>query len=205
MNKPEQIKNRYNRVARYYDWMERPMETAKFSKWRRELTSQVTGNTLEIGVGTGKNIPYYPEEVKLTAIDFSKNMLKKAKSKYQDVNPNISFKEMDAQNMIFDDNTFDTVVTSCVFCSVPDPVKGLQEIRRVLKPGGQLLMLEHVRSKQKILGQLMDWLNFLPLNIWGANINRQTVDNLKKAGFTKIEVSNLWGDIVKLIKVRNIK
>lgn len=132
-------------------------------------------------------------------------MLKKAKSKYQNVKRNIIFIEMDAQNMIFDDNTFDTVVTSCVFCSVPDPVKGLQEIRSVLKPGGQLLMLEHVRSKQKVLGRLMDWFNFLPLNIWGANINRQTVDNLKKAGFTKIEVINLWRDIVKLIKVRNIK
>ncbi|TVZ28655.1 ubiquinone/menaquinone biosynthesis C-methylase UbiE [Gillisia sp. Hel_I_86] len=205
MTKPDQIKNRYNRVARCYDWMESPMETAKFSKWRRELTRQVTGNTLEVGIGTGKNIPYYPEEVKLTAIDFSKNMLKRAKLKYQDDPRKISFIEMDAQDMIFEDNTFDTVVTSCVFCSVPDPVKGLQEIRRVLKPGGQLLMLEHVRSKQKFLGRLMDWFNFVPLNIWGANINRQTIDNLKKAGFTKMEVNNLWRDIVKLIKVRNIK
>lgn len=205
MTNSNQIKNRYNRVARCYDLMEKPMEKGKFSKWRRELTREVTGNTLEVGIGTGKNIPYYPEDVKLTGIDFSKNMLKKAKSKYRDDPRNIRFIEMDAQDMIFDDNTFDTVVTSCVFCSVPDPIKGLQEIRRVLKPGGQLLMLEHVRSKQKVIGRLMDWFNFIPLNIWGANINRQTIDNLKKAGFTRIEVKDLWKGIVKLIKVRNIK
>ena len=141
---------------------------------------------LEIGVGTGKPIPYYPKDINLTVIDFSENMLENAKAKYGDDPRHITFPEMDVQDMGFGDNTFDTVVMSCVFCSVPDPMKGLMEIRRVLKPGGRLRMLEHVRSSGRITGKLMDWLNSIPLNIWGANINRRTVDNLKKAGFPEI-------------------
>ena len=197
----EKIKRRYNRVAQIYDWLDKPMESAMFSKWRESLVGNVSGKTLEVGVGTGKNIPYYPEDVDLTAIDFSPDMLEQAREKFKEDPRNITFLEMDVEDMRFDDDIFDFVVTSCVFCSVPHPVQGLKEIRRVLKPGGRLRMLEHVRSSNEVIGQLMDWLNFIPVNIWGANINRETVNNLKKAGFEDIEVTRLWKDIVKLIEV----
>ena len=114
---------------------------------------------------------------------------------------------MDAQQMMFQDNTFDTVVTSCVFCSVPDPIKGLQEIRRVCKPEGKIVMLEHMRSNHLVLGKLMDYINFIPLHFWGANINRKTLENLTSAGFKTehVKYQNVWTDIVKLIEIRNNK
>jgi len=199
------IKKRYNRVAGMYDLMETPMEGI-FSKWRRQMLKDVSGKTLEIGIGTGKNIPYYPENVDLTGIDFSEKMISRAKEKVSG-SKNIQLLEMDAQQMQFDDNTFDTVVTSCVFCSVPDPVQGLEEIRRVCKNGGKIYMLEHVRSNKKVLGPLMDTFNFIPLHLVGANINRETYQNLLKAGFQaeNIEVENLWLDIVKRIRINNMK
>lgn len=89
---------------------------------------------------------------------------------------------MDVQNLEFADNSFDTVVTACVFCSVPDPILGLKEIRRVLKGDGLLVMLEHVRSKKEPIGKIMDILNPLVVGLYGANINRNTVENVKKPG-----------------------
>lgn len=202
MNK---IQKRYNRIAGMYDLMESPMEIM-LSKWRKKILKDASGKILEVGIGTGKNIPYYPENVDLTGIDFSEKMIKKASEKtgpYQ----NIRLMEMDAQQMQFDDNSFDTVITSCVFCSVPDPVQGLKEIGRVCKRGGKILMLEHVRSHKKLVGTLMDVFNFIPLHVYGANINRETYQNLLNAGFKPeyIEVENLWLDIVKQIRITNNK
>lgn len=201
MSSTEKIKKRYDRIAPCYDWLEGVMAGGRFEKWMQPILSKAKGKTLEVGIGTGRSIPYYPKGVQLTAIDFSPKMLKKAEKKFAESPVPVKFIEMDVQDLEFPDNSFDTVVTSCVFCSVPDPVKGLKEIRRVLKPGGQLLMLEHMRSHKKFLGKLMDWLNFIPLNIWGANINRETLKNLEKAGFKNPEVKNLWMDIVKQIRV----
>ena len=177
-----------------------------FSKWRRELLKDAQGKTLEVGIGTGKNIPHYPADVDLTGIDFSEKMISKARNKNSG-SAKTELLEMDAEKMIFEDNTFDTVVTSCVFCSVPDPVKGLKEIKRVCKSGGKILMLEHVRSHKKVIGPLMDAFNFIPLNLYGANINRETYQNLLNAGFQpeQIKVENLWFDIVKLIRINNRK
>ena len=188
-----------------YDLMEAPMESM-FSKWREELLKSASGKTLEVGIGTGKNIPHYPVNVDLTGIDFSEKMISKAKKKAT-VDKKVKLIIMDAQSMKFEDNSFDTVVTSCVFCSVPDPVQGLKEIRRVCKNSGNIFMLEHVRSHKKAIGQLMDAFNFIPLNIYGANINRETYQNLLKAGFQpeQIEVENLWFDIVKFIRINNKK
>lgn len=203
MSSTEKSIKRYNRIAKYFDSMEKPMGTSGFDQWRKELVQQATGKTLEVGVGTGKNLQYYSKDVDLTAIDFSKNMLDKARAKYNGDLLKLNFLEMDVQNMDFDGNSFDTVVTSCVFCSVPDPVKGLQEIKRVMKPGGQFIMLEHVRSSNRVLGLFMDLFNFIPLNIVGNNINRRTAENLKKAGFTNTKETNLWMDIVKFFHVKN--
>lgn len=203
-NGTEKIRRRYNRISAVFDLLEAPME--RFSAtWREEITREVYGHTLEVGVGTGKNIPHYPETVQVTAIDFSQKMLEKARAKYEGQYGNVSFYEMDVQDMDFEDNTFDCVLTSCVFCSVPLPIMGLREIRRVCKPGGKIVMLEHVRSNSKIIGPLMDVLNPIPLYLYGANINRDTVGNLRKAGFTNIQVTDMWGDIFKKIVVMNDK
>lgn len=201
----EIIKRRYNRASAFYDFMEAPMEAMSLKSWRLEVMQELKGKVLEVGVGTGKNIEYYPEGVDITAIDFSEKMLQKAKQKLLWHNKHAKLLVMDAQHMDFEDNTFDMVFTTCVFCSVPDPVKGLKEIRRVCKPKGKVIMIEHVRSEHKTLGLIMDVLNPLVVNFYGANINRRTVENIEAAGFTEVEVSNLYRDIVKKIVIHNIK
>ncbi len=191
-------------MALVFDLLEKPMDGFS-SRWREEIVGAVHGRVLEVGVGTGRNIPYYDPSVQVVAIDFSKKMLDKARQKFEKNYQNVTFVEMDAQAMTFPDNHFDCVLTSCVFCSVPIPVLGLKEIRRVCKPGGKIVMLEHVRSSHKLVGPLMDLMNPLPLYLYGANINRDTVGNLRKAGFGKITVTDLWGDIFKKIVVINDK
>ena len=206
-DKNKKIQNRYNRISKVYDLLEKPMESMSMGKWREMLINRIEGEeVLEVGVGTGKNLLYYQENLNIRGIDFSKNMLEKARERVKN-KENIELIEMDAQDMEFDDNTFDTVITSCVFCSVPDPVKGLEEIRRVCKNDGKIIMLEHMRSNNEVVGKVMDIINFIPLNIWGANINRKTIENLKKAGFNEedIEYQDIWSDIVKLIEIRNKK
>ena len=197
MRKTEVIRRRYDRIASLYDVLESRMEKS-VSKWREELINEVCGTVLEVGVGTGKNLPYYADNVGVTAIDFSTRMLARAHRKIRS-GQNIRLTVMDVQHLEFADNKFDTIVCSFVFCSVADPVAGLREIRRVCKPRGRLLMLEHVRSEKAILGPLMDIINPVPLTLYGANINRRTVDNLHLAGFNNIQVTDLWLDIVKRI------
>lgn len=202
MNKQtEKIRRRYNRISRVYDLMDKPMELMTPESWRSEILGQAYGKVLEVGVGTGKNIKYYPDGLDMTSIDFSENMMAKAKDKAVALNKDVQIIKMDVQNLDFPNESFDFVFTTYVFCSVPDPVKGLEEIKRVLKPGGKLVMLEHVRSKKRLLGWIMDRLNPLVVRMIGANINRNTVRNVKKAGFKNIEVENRVGDIIKFIRV----
>lgn len=204
-NTNDKIRRRYNRAARFYDLLEKPMEVMSLKKWRMEAVKALKGKVLEVGIGTGRNIEYYPEDLDITAIDFSEKMLEKAKEKIKKFNKKVNLMQMNAQDLQFPDNTFDTVFTTCVFCSVPDPVTGLKEIRRVCKPTGKIIMIEHVRSEQRVLGLIMDVLNPLVVNTYGANINRRTVENIHKSGYTKVEVTNLFSDIVKKIVINNEK
>lgn len=201
----EKIRKRYDRASSFYDLFEYPMEMMTLKKWRTEVMNELYGDVLEVGVGTGKNIEYYPDNINATAIDFSRKMLSKATEKAEKLNKKVNLIYMDAQNMQFPDNNFDCVFTTCVFCSVPDPVKGLKEIKRVCKDGGKIVMIEHEKSENKAIGLLMDIFNPITLNLYGANINRKTVENIKKAGFTKIEVTNLKSDILKKIVIHNFK
>lgn len=191
----EVIRRRYNRTARFYDLMDKMIP----EKTRKQAIEKAKGKVLEVGVGTGKNLPYYKEGCEVTGIDFSPGMLAKAKARVKEARVPITLLEMDAQHMTFPDDTFDTVLTTCVFCSVPDPVQGLKEVRRVCKPGGQIILLEHVRSDNPVLGWLMDVLNPVSLHMIGSNINRRTVENVKTAGISISHIDNLSGKIVKLI------
>ena len=192
----EIIKKRYNRTSRFYDYMDFMIKDAT----RQQVLSLARGRVLEVGVGTGKNLPFYPADCGVTGIDFSLGMLEKARARAENLHLEITLQEMDAQQMTFPDATFDTVVATCVFCSVPDPVKGLKEIKRVCKPGGQVILLEHVRSENPVLGVLMDLLNPVSLHLVGSNINRRTVENVRKSGLQTREVRNMGhSKLVKLI------
>jgi len=191
----EIIRNRYNRTAIFYDWMDKMISDAA----RKKAISQATGKVLEVGVGTGKNLSYYPQGGEVTGIDFSPGMLAKAQGKLHLAKVPVTLVEMDAQHMTFPDDTFDTVVATCVFCSVPDPVQGLIEVRRVCKPNGKIILLEHVRSENRLLGWIMDVLNPVSLHLVGSNINRRTVENVRAAGIDIRHVEDITSKIVKLI------
>ena len=190
----ELTKKRYNRTSWFYDIMDRMIKP----ELRQKVLGQVTGKVLEVGVGTGKNLAFYPTScLDVTGIDLSPGMLDKAKARVKDTNVPVRLLEMDAQHMTFPDDSFDTVVATCVFCSVPDPVKGLQEIRRVCKPGGQVLLLEHVRSDNPLLGKIMDILDPLTVRMMGPHINRRTVENVTTAG---LHINSVENQKIKILK-----
>jgi phosphatidylethanolamine/phosphatidyl-N-methylethanolamine N-methyltransferase len=197
------IRKRYDRIAPYFEGMEAMMEGLAFKSWRQRLWAKVEGHhILEVGVGTGKNFDYYPKDARITAIDFSEQMLKQAEQKRARKNSNVELELMDVQSLCFADNSFDTVICSFVFCSVPSPAKGLKELYRVCKPGGQVLLLEHVLSSNPVLAGVMNLLNPVVVRLFGANINRNTVKNVKACAFSSVHVDQRSGDIIKLIEAR---
>ncbi|HWR56980.1 MAG TPA: class I SAM-dependent methyltransferase [Negativicutes bacterium] len=189
------IRNRYNRTALFYDWMDKMIPV----KLRQRAIEQANGQVLEVGVGTGANLGYYLPGCEVTGIDFSPGMLNKARRKIFRAKVPVTLLEMDAEHMDFPDNTFDTVVATCVFCSIPDPVQGFREVKRVCKNGGRIILLEHMRSENPVLGWLMDVFNPLALYLIGSNINRQTVENVRRADITIFSVEEFSGKIIKLI------
>jgi ubiquinone/menaquinone biosynthesis C-methylase UbiE len=194
---------RYDRNARFYDLMERGNER-RFAPWRAALWGRVAGpRVLEVGVGTGRNLPLYPPGMAITAIDLSPRMLARARERARQLGIRADLREADVQALPFPDASFDTAIATCVFCSVPDPVLGLRELRRVLVPGGQLLLLEHVLSGRPRLRPLMRALNPLVVRTMGANIDRETVENIRRAEFADFRAEDKLLDIVKIISARS--
>ena len=196
-----QTQARYDRNARLYDLIEGPMELLAFRRWRKKLWAQVHGGrVLEVGVGTGKNFSYYPKDAHVTAIDISERMLERARRRAARLGVTVELLQMDAQALALPDHSFDYVIATFVFCSVPDPVLGLSELRRVCKPSGKVFLLEHMRPESPWLGKLFDLLNPVVVRLTGANINRRTIENVERAGLKIEGVERLTPKgIVKLI------
>lgn len=198
-------KGKYDRLAKRYDLMDFFPESLFFSRFRRSLFSMIKGEKiLEVGVGTGKNIPYYPENVRVTAVDFSEEMMKRARDRARKLDSPVDLRIMDVESLEFDPNTFDAVIATFVFCSVPDPLKGLIEVKRVLKPEGRLYALEHVRPRGRTAGRLFDRLAPYVEDHTGVYINRNTIENIRKAGFEIEFEKNLIFDVFKMVVAKPV-
>ena len=197
------IRFKYNRNSKFYDLFEYPVENIFYKRWRRYLFSKLEGSKLlEIGVGTGKNLPYYSPHTNPVAIDFSEGMLQKANRQNKRIN--IQLIQADVQELPFDGNQFDSALATFVFCSVPDPVQGFLEIKRVLKPGGKMYLLEHVLPQNKLLAFIFNLINVISVRIAGVNINRRTSGSIQKAGFVITTEKKLFTSVFKFyVAVKN--
>jgi ubiquinone/menaquinone biosynthesis C-methylase UbiE len=190
---------RYDRQAAFYDLVEAPWEITIYRGLRRRLWADVGGDTiLEVGVGTGRNLPYHPSAARVVAIDLSPRMLRRAAGKALHEGRQVDLLLADAQRLPFRDGVFDAATATFVFCSVPDPVAGLQEVKRVLRGDGRTHLLEHVRLAYPLFGRLMDLMNPIWVRVMGANINRDTVGNVARAG---IEIDSVDSRTLGLMKI----
>ena len=187
---------KYNKIAKLYDFFERYIEKKLFSKFRKKLFEHIEGKVLELGAGTGKNFLYYSKDLEGYAIDFSNKMLEIAKERKEALGlENIEILQMDIENLQFEDNTFDTVFSSFVFCTVPNPIKGLKQARRVLKEDGKAVFLEHMKSSKFINNIFLYMMNPLTKLLLGTSMIRETEKNIEKAGFKIEKTYYLYKDI----------
>jgi ubiquinone/menaquinone biosynthesis C-methylase UbiE len=199
-------REKYDRMARRYDLMELFPETFFFGRFRKTLFAMIRGRTLlEVGVGTGKNIECYPCDMQVTAVDFSAEMLKRARRRAEKLRIPVTLAVMDIEALQFEPASFDAVVSTFVFCSVPDPLKGLAEVKRVLKPDGVFYALEHVRPKGRVLGKLFDRAAPYVESRSGVHIDRNTVDNIRQAGFAVELEKDLILDIFKMVVAKPVR
>jgi len=195
---------RYDRQASLFDLTETPSEVLLFKRLRERLWGTVeAGRLLEIGVGTGKNLAHHPKGARVVGIDISPRMLRKAAAKVARMGREVDLVLGDAQQLPFRDGAFDGAAATFVFCSVPDPVTGLTEVKRIVKDGGEIDLLEHVRAAFPPAGWVMDHLNPVVVRVMGANINRDTVGNVSRAGIDIDDVESRGFGIVKLIRARH--
>jgi len=168
--------------------------------WRRSQWAEVGAErVLEVGVGTGKSVSLYPPEASVSAIDISPRMLGRARERAARLRSPVDLLIADVQALPFADASFDAVIATFVLCSVPDPVQGLREIRRVLRATGRLSLVEHVLSKKWWLRPILKGLDPLSARLWGAHLDRDTEANVTSAGFSRIVTRNLALDVVKAI------
>lgn len=203
--KADTVRRRWNRTARFYGYMMGFMDRVVVRKWRRLLWSRVeSSRVLEIGVGTGNNFSYYPAGAKVTAVDFSEEMLKRANNRASRDKVKVNLRRMDAQNLEFSDNTFNTVVASMVFCAIPDPVRGIREVERVCKQGGKVVLLEQDFSAHWSSRWLVRVANPLIARM-GSDWRRRPLETVAKSGLKVERVTNLWMGLFKLIEARKVQ
>lgn len=195
---PATTGERWDWLSRIYDFMTWAQDRRQGGEKRR-LFAKIQGKTLLVAVGTGNDLKYLPSGCDVVAMDISSRMIARARTKAIPEGCTASLIQMDAQRLAFADHSFETVLTVCTFCSIPNPLEGLKELHRVLKPGGRLLMFEHVRSKIGPFALFLDFMTFLTRKV-GPDLNRDTVGNLRETGFHLEREENVYLDILKAIE-----
>jgi ubiquinone/menaquinone biosynthesis C-methylase UbiE len=177
-----EISEKYDRFARWYDLVEGIPNLLGVRKLRRQLLRQASGKVLEVAVGTGMNLTYYPTGCRIIAVDVSREMLNIARQRAAKLSMDVSFLLADAEALPFSGKSFDTVVSSVTTCTFPNSVAALREMARVCRTNGRVLLLEHGRSDREWLGRWQDSLAEPFAKQLGCHWNREPLELVRKAG-----------------------
>lgn len=194
----------YDRIARLYDILDLPFEHGRYKPIRQAMFNGVRGKLLDAGVGTGRNFPYYPVGSDVTGIDLSPAMLGRANWRKQKLGVDVNLKEMNVCEMSFEDDSFDSIVSTFLFCVLDHEHQqpALEELRRVCRPDGEIHILEYAISENPRQAFVMKlwapWVRFA----YGAEFDRHTEQYLDAAGLELVKRDFLYKDIIKLLIVR---
>ena len=197
-------KRPYVHVARLYDLLDLPFEYGRYRPLRRTIFQGLSGTVLDAGVGTGRNMPFYPSGAEMVGIDLSPHMLSRARRRRDSLGVTADLREMDVTATGFPDASFDYAVATFLFCVLDDEqqLPALRELRRITKPGGEIRILEYAYSSQPLRRFVMrlwaPWVRWM----YGAAFDRQTEQYVEAAGLEVVEDRFLFEDIIKLLVLR---
>lgn len=194
----------YDRVARWYDFLDRPFERRRYQPIRPQLFAGLGRTILDAGVGTGRNIAFYPKDADVTGIDISPRMLEQARRRRDRLGAKVELRRMDVTKTDFPDNRFDNVVATFLFCVLDpaDQLPALRELARICKPGGTIRLLEYCWSADPVRRFIMHlwapWVRFA----YGAAFDRNTEQYVEAAGLECIDARFVYADTIKLLELR---
>lgn len=189
-----------------YDFFMKPLEKRKFISIRSQLLAKASGKVLELGSGTGINFPLYRDVQSVIAIEPNPYMSDRATENKAHANVPVEIVQAGAEKLPFEDHSFDTVVATLVFCTIPDPKMALQEMKRVCKPNGTILMFEHVKMRTPFLSKLQDWLTPAWKKVCdGCCLNRETEKLIKQNGLSIIDKKEFYSGLFITMEILNNK
>jgi ubiquinone/menaquinone biosynthesis C-methylase UbiE len=198
----ERVRGIMDKQAPTYDRSMARFDRIVFAGNREWVCSKAAGDVLEIAAGTARNLEYYPEDVRLTGVELSPEMAELGRQRAEKHGRQIDLQVGDAQALDFPDESFDTVVCTFGLCTIPDHRAAVREAKRVLRPGGRILLAEHVRSPNIVIRTIQRLINPLTLRFGGDNFLREPLEPLADEGFEVEEVRRLKAGFVELTAAR---
>jgi ubiquinone/menaquinone biosynthesis C-methylase UbiE len=194
----QDIQEAYASRAKWIDrlsWLNRWLT----GRYRRRQFGEAEGRVLDVACGAGTNFRYLPESTEIVGIDISEPLLRQARAELKTLDRDGAVEQMDAEALDFGDNTFETVISSFSTCTFPNPVTALQEMARVCRPGGQILLLEHGRSDNAVLARYQEWRADAHYEMSGCRLTHEPVKVVRQAGLSVEEVQKAqFGRITRI-------
>jgi ubiquinone/menaquinone biosynthesis C-methylase UbiE len=178
----DRLRRYWDRHSRYYDRSIGFFDRIAFGESRAWICSHATGDVLEVAIGTGLNLPHYPSEVRLTGVDWSPAMLAQARRRAKQLGRTVTLGQGDAESLAFLDGSFDTVVCTLSLCAIPDDRRAVAEMIRVLRPGGRLLLLDHVAGSAGPVRAIQRLLELVTVPLGGEHLLRRPLQHVQTAG-----------------------
>lgn len=203
----EKVRRSWAREAPRYEKRIGFFERRVFGPGHREWAcSRASGDTLEVAVGTGLNLPFYPDDVRLTGVDLSPEMLALARKRAAELGRQVELREGDAHALDLDDASFDVVLCTYSLCNIPDPERAVGEMKRVLRPGGKLVLVDHIRGASKPVYWIQTFIEFFSLRFEGEHMTRRPLEYVRSHQFVVSERDRLGlgGVVERLVAVKAV-